>query len=121
MYSLAEHQWKVLDGVAGSKYLEVQSVDEPSVRASLEAARKQGINSVSVVLTHSYACPAHELRIGAIAKELGFSHVTLSHQAMPMCRVVARGYTACAEAYLTPHVGRYLARLVLLTVLLSRL
>lgn len=114
MYTLAEHQWKVLDGVAGSKYLEVQSVDEKSVRASLEAARKQGINSVSVVLTHSYACPDHELRIGAIAKELGFSHVTLSHQAMPMCRVVARGYTACAEAYLTPHVERYLARLVLL-------
>lgn len=110
MYTLAEHQWKVLDGVAGSKYLEVQSVDETSVRASLEAARKQGINSVSVVLNHSYACPDHELRIGTIAKELGFSHVTLSHQAMPMCRVVARGYTACAEAYLTPHVERYLAR-----------
>ncbi|XP_055389292.1 5-oxoprolinase isoform X2 [Condylostylus longicornis] len=27
---------------------------------------------------------------------------------MQMCRVVARGYTACAEAYLTPHVERYL-------------
>ncbi|KAL7735709.1 hypothetical protein ACLKA6_019966 [Drosophila palustris] len=103
------NQWKVLHGVAGSKYLEVQPVDESSVRSSLAAAREQGINSVSVVLTHSYACPEHELRIGSIAKQLGFSHVTLSHQAMPMCRVVARGYTACAEAYLTPHVDRYLA------------
>lgn len=110
MFCLSEHEWKVLDGVAGSKYLEVQPVDETAVRASLETARKQGINSVSVVLTHSYACPAHEVRIGAIAKELGFSHITLSHQAMPMCRVVDRGYTACAEAYLTPHVDRYLAR-----------
>ncbi|EDW10305.1 5-oxoprolinase [Drosophila mojavensis] len=103
------HQWKVLQGITGCRYLEVQPVDELTVRASLTAARQQGINSVAVVLAHSYACPEHELRIGAIATELGFNHVTLSHKAMPMCRVVARGYTACAEAYLTPHVDRYLA------------
>lgn len=96
--------------MAGTKYLEVRPVDETAVRASLTAAREQGVSSVAVVLAHSYACPEHELRVGAIARELGFSHVTLSHQAMPMCRVVARGYTGCAEAYLTPHVDRYLAR-----------
>ncbi|XP_037714938.1 5-oxoprolinase [Drosophila subpulchrella] len=104
-----DHSWKVLEGVAGTKYLEVRPVDEVAVRQALSAAREQGVSSVSVVLAHSYACPEHELRVGAIARELGFSHVTLSHQAMPMCRVVARGYTACAEAYLTPHVDRYLA------------
>ncbi|EDW56778.1 GM15915 [Drosophila sechellia] len=98
-----------LEGVAGTKYLEVRPVDEVAVRQALSAARDQGVSSVSVVLAHSYACPEHELRVGAIARELGFSHVTLSHQAMPMCRLVARGYTACAEAYLTPHVDRYLA------------
>ncbi|XP_017054245.1 5-oxoprolinase [Drosophila ficusphila] len=103
------HSRKVLEGVAGTKYLEVQPVDEAAVRESLSEARKEGVSSVSVVLAHSYACPEHELRVGEIARELGFSHVTLSHQAMPMCRVVARGYTACAEAYLTPHVDRYLA------------
>lgn len=99
-----------MEGVAGTKYLEVRPVDEVAVRQALSDARDQGVSSVSVVLAHSYACPEHELRVGAIARELGFSHVTLSHQAMPMCRVVARGYTACAEAYLTPHVDRYLAR-----------
>ncbi|SPP75055.1 5-oxoprolinase [Drosophila guanche] len=103
------HSWKVLEGVASTRYLEVQPVDVEAVRASLTAAREQGVSSVAVVLAHSYACPEHELEIGAIARQLGFSHVTLSHQAMPMCRVVARGYTACAEAYLTPHVDRYLA------------
>lgn len=64
---------------------------------------------MAIVLAHSYACPDHELQIGKIAKELGFSHVTLSHEAMPMMRLVNRGFTACAEAYLTPHVERYLA------------
>ncbi|XP_030387324.1 5-oxoprolinase [Scaptodrosophila lebanonensis] len=103
------HNWNVLEGVAGTKYLEMKSVDEAAVRKSLADALEQGISSVAVVLAHSYACPEHERRIGAIARELGFSHVTLSHEAMPMCRLVARGYTACAEAYLTPHVDRYLA------------
>jgi len=73
----------VLEGVAGTKYLEVRPVDEVTVRQALSAAREQGVSSVSVVLAHSYACPEHELRVGAIARELGFSHVTLSHQAMP--------------------------------------
>ncbi|EDW74349.1 uncharacterized protein Dwil_GK21431 [Drosophila willistoni] len=104
-----KQNWKILEGVAGTKYLELQPVDEASVRESLTVALKQGISSVSIVLAHSYACAEHEKQIGAIARELGFTHITLSHEAMPMCRVVARGYTACAEAYLTPHVDRYLA------------
>lgn len=38
---------------------------------------------------------------------LGFKHVSLSHQVIPMVRIVPRGFTACADAYLTPHVKRY--------------
>ncbi|XP_067628315.1 5-oxoprolinase [Eurosta solidaginis] len=103
-----EHTWKVLEGTSGARYLEMQPVDVAAVRTSLQEVRHQGIKSVAVVLAHSFACPTHELQVGAIAQELGFTHITLSHQAMPMRRLVARGYTACAEAYLTPHVERYL-------------
>lgn len=70
--------------------------------------RDHNIHSVAVVLAHSYACPAHELAVGQIARAAGMRHITLSHEAMPMCRMVPRGFTACAEAYLTPHVRRYL-------------
>ncbi|GAB0094723.1 5-oxoprolinase [Sergentomyia squamirostris] len=104
-----DHNWEIIDGVAGSKYLEMRKIDRNVVRNSLKSALDSGITSLAVVLTHSYACPKHELEIGAIAAELGFRHITLSHQAMAMCRVVPRGYTACAEAYLTPHVERYLS------------
>lgn len=38
---------------------------------------------------------------------LGFTHVSLSHNVMPMVRIVPRGFTASADAYLTPHVKRY--------------
>ncbi|XP_075165148.1 5-oxoprolinase [Haematobia irritans] len=100
--------WRILEGAGGSRYLEMQPVDEVAVRSSLEKVKQQGITSVAVVLAHNYSCPEHELKIGAIAKELGFEYITLSHQAMPMFRLVPRGYTTCAEAYLTPHVDRYL-------------
>lgn len=86
----------------------MRPVDTETVKQQLLDVFQKGITSLAVVLNHSYACPDHEIQIGKIASSIGFSHITLSHQAMPMIRVVARGYTACAEAYLTPHVERYL-------------
>lgn len=103
-----DNNWKTLNGVANSEYLEKAEIDEQTVRTALKEVLDNGITSLAIVLAHSFACPEHELRVGVIAKELGFSHITLSHQAMPMIRLVNRGYTACAEAYLTPHVERYL-------------
>lgn len=108
MIIFTENEWQQLNGVSNSTYLEKNPIDEASIRSSLERVLADGITSLAIVLAHSFACPEHELRIGGIAKELGFSHITLSHQAMPMIRLVNRGYTACAEAYLTPHVERYL-------------
>lgn len=105
---ILEHNWNILTGVSNSKYLEMHPVDSNEIRQQLLEVFEKGISSLAVVLNHSYACPDHEIQIGRIASEIGFSHITLSHQAMPMLRVVARGYTACAEAYLTPHVERYL-------------
>lgn len=35
--------------------------------------------------------------------------VSLSHAVMPMVKMVARGFTTAADAYLTPHIMRYLA------------
>uniref|UniRef100_A0A182Q3G2 5-oxoprolinase n=1 Tax=Anopheles farauti TaxID=69004 RepID=A0A182Q3G2_9DIPT len=104
----ASSSWRQLTGASNAVYLEMIPLDEEDLRAKLASVHATGINSLAIVLAHSYACPEHELRVGRIAHELGFRHVTLSHQAMPMCRLVARGFTACAEAYLTPHVERYL-------------
>ena len=37
--------------------------------------------------------PVHEEAIGKIAKEMGFEHVSLSSQVMPMIKIVPRGFT----------------------------
>ncbi|XP_058129823.1 5-oxoprolinase isoform X2 [Anopheles coustani] len=100
--------WRRLTGASDATYLEMIPLDEVDLRAKLTQVLASGTRSLAIVLAHSYACPEHELRVGSIAREMGFQHVTLSHEAMPMCRLVARGFTACAEAYLTPHVERYL-------------
>ncbi|KAJ9260556.1 hypothetical protein DTO212C5_8485 [Paecilomyces variotii] len=50
----------------------------------------------------------HELRIAEIAKEVGFTHISLSSQVAPMIRLVPRGMSATADAYLTPTVKRYI-------------
>ena len=38
----------------------------------------------------------HEEAISKLAKEMGFSHVSLSSHVMPMVRMVPRGYTGIA-------------------------
>ena len=37
--------------------------------------------------------PNHEQIVRHIAREMGFTHVSLSSQTMPMVRIVPRGYT----------------------------
>lgn len=85
-----------------------EPVDTAAVRKSLEAVRASGIDSVAVVLKHAALFPEHEVAVGALAREVGFSHVSLSHEVMPMVKMVARGFTAAADAYLTPHIMKYL-------------
>jgi len=37
--------------------------------------------------------PQHEEEVGELAREMGFTHVSLSSAIMPMARIVPRGFT----------------------------
>ncbi|KAJ8938504.1 hypothetical protein NQ318_005168 [Aromia moschata] len=99
--------WRIVEGKTGEKFYVTKELDEEEVRGSLAKIKQKGIESISVALAHSYAFHEHEVAVGKIAKELGFKHVSLSHEVIPMVRLVPRGFTSCADAYLTPHVKRY--------------
>ncbi|XP_045455884.1 5-oxoprolinase [Melitaea cinxia] len=99
--------WRELYGTTGQKMLVVKDVDEEAVWKDLKAIREKGIDSIAVVLAHSYTYREHELKIGKIARELGFNQVSLSHSVTSMVRITSRGFTACADAYLTPHIRDY--------------
>ena len=86
---------------------ELEALDEAGARSALQAAYAYGVRAVAVLLMHAWAYPAHEQRIGAIAREVGFSQVSLSHEASPLPRLVPRGDTTVVDAYLSPILRRY--------------
>ena len=82
-------------------------LDEDSMRAGLQAAFDGGIRAVAVAFMHGYRYRSHEARAGEICGEIGFTQVSLSHQASPLARLVARGDTTVVDAYLSPILRRY--------------
>ncbi|KAI6075518.1 5-oxoprolinase [Aix galericulata] len=97
-----------LAGCTGDTLLLWRPLDLMALRRELERVLARGIHSLAVLLLHSYAWPGHEEQVGALARELGFQHVSLSSAVTAMARAVPRGHTACADAYLTPCIRRYL-------------
>ncbi|XP_067872121.1 5-oxoprolinase isoform X2 [Heterodontus francisci] len=101
-----------LESVTGStgEHVEVwRPVDMSQLEGQLMGLLSRGIQTLAVVLLHSYTWANHEKEIGELARRLGFKHISLSSEVMPMVRAVPRGYTACADAYLTPCIKRYLS------------
>jgi len=83
--------------------------DMGAVRRDLEALLGDGITAICVVLKHAAIFPEHEKQVGELARSMGFRQVSLSSEVMPMVKMVPRGYTAAADAYLTPRIMRYLS------------
>eukprot|EP00980_Cylindrotheca_fusiformis_P021998 scaffold8869_cov136-Cylindrotheca_fusiformis.AAC.4 len=80
------------------------------VRKQLEEVRDAGITSLAIAFLHSYTYAGHEVLVGKVAKDMGcFSQISMSHEVMPMIKLVGRGHTSCAAAYLTPKITAYLA------------
>lgn len=79
------------------------------VRTQLQELYDSGIRSIAVCLVHGYTYPIHEALVGKLAQEVGFSHVSLSHELMPMIKLVPRTTSTCADAYLTPAIKKYIA------------
>ncbi|MGB4058928.1 MAG: hydantoinase B/oxoprolinase family protein [Burkholderiaceae bacterium] len=85
----------------------VQALDEAHLRERLWAAYDAGLRSVAVVFMHGYRHTAHEARAAELAREIGFTQVSTSHQTSPMMKFVSRGDTTVVDAYLSPILRRY--------------
>lgn len=69
----SKQKWKEVYGTTGQKMLVMKDVNVEQVKNDLKSLRAKGIDSVAVVLAHSYTYHDHELQIGKIATELGNS------------------------------------------------
>jgi 5-oxoprolinase (ATP-hydrolysing) len=85
----------------------VQPLDVAALRQALQAQHAAGLRSVAVVFMHGYRYTAHERVAAELAREIGFTHISTSHQASPMMKFVSRGDTTVVDAYLSPILRRY--------------
>ncbi|KAF4552521.1 5-oxoprolinase [Elsinoe fawcettii] len=104
----AKDEDELVKGLSGEAVRILQRIDEVEVKKQLQEVYDSGLRSVAVCLLHGYTFPNHERTIGELAKEIGFKHVSLSHELMPMIKLVPRATSACADAYLTPAIRKYI-------------
>lgn len=98
-------------GISGDMVRILKPLDENAIRKALKELRTAGFDTLAICLTHSHIFPDHENRVKELAVEEGFSHISLSSAvAANMIKMVPRGSSASADAYLTPEIRRYLSR-----------
>jgi 5-oxoprolinase (ATP-hydrolysing) len=78
------------------------------VKADLQKLYASGYRSLAIIFAHSYTFPHHERQVGTLARSLGFHHVSESAQLLPMIKMVPRGVSSTADAYLTPILRNYI-------------
>jgi 5-oxoprolinase (ATP-hydrolysing) len=89
----------------------LKPLDEEHVRSKLQSAYAAGISSCAISCLHGWAHPAHEVRIAEIAREAGFTHVSMGSDVSGLARYVPRTDTTIADAYLTPVLDAYIERM----------
>ena len=75
--------------------------DLAAVRRDLDSAKADGIAAVAIVFMHAYRYPEHERQVAALAREMGFAQVSVSHEVSPLIKLVGRGDTTVVDAYVT--------------------
>ncbi|MEM9442252.1 MAG: hydantoinase/oxoprolinase family protein, partial [Pseudomonadota bacterium] len=85
----------------------ITPLDEERAAAALKNAYDNGIRAVAIAFMHGYRHTDHEARVAAIARHIGFTQVSVSHDVSPLMKLVSRGDTTVVDAYLSPILRRY--------------
>ncbi len=90
---------------------ELRPLDEATVREAARYFRALGIRAIGICLLHSYANDAHERRAAEIvAQEYPDATLSLSCVVLPEYREYERAVTTLVDAFVKPHMERYLKR-----------
>jgi len=76
-------------------------------KTDLQALFDGGTRAIAIVLMHAYRFTQHEVALETIAKEIGFTQISVSHKVSPLQKLVSRGDTAVVDAYLSPVLRKY--------------
>ena len=85
----------------------VKALDMVHAKAQLQAAYNDGYRCAAVAFMHAYKNPAHEQAVASLARDMGYTQVSTSHETSALIKWVARGDTTVVDAYLSPILRRY--------------
>ncbi|NIJ33583.1 hydantoinase B/oxoprolinase family protein [Sphingomonas oligoaromativorans] len=88
----------------------LRPLDAEAARRDLQAAFDRGLRAIAIVLVHGYRHTAHEAALAGIAREIGFTQISVSHEVGPLIKLIGRGDTTVVDAYLSPVIGAYVER-----------
>jgi len=88
----------------------LEPLDEAALRAGLRQAHAAGLRACAIVFMHGYRYADHEAAAARLAREVGFTQVSASHEVSPLMKFVSRGDTTVVDAYLSPILRRYVER-----------
>ncbi|CAG9316615.1 unnamed protein product [Blepharisma stoltei] len=95
-------------GTTGEYFNVITPLDTQQLTQDLENLKQKGIESIAICFAHSYAYRKHEIQAAEICRALGFSHISVSSEIMPMVKMYPRASTVCIDAYLTPIIKEYI-------------
>jgi 5-oxoprolinase (ATP-hydrolysing) len=99
-----------IDERVGADGAVVRPLDDVAARAALQAVFDNGIRALAIVLMHGWKYRDHEHRLAEIATGIGFTQISVSHEVAPLIKLVGRGDTTVIDAYLSPVLRDYVAR-----------
>ena len=85
----------------------LQNLNDALLKEELLAQYSKGLRSVAVVFMHGYRHVQHEVLAEKVARDIGFTQVSVSHKTSPMMKLISRGDTTVVDAYLSPILRRY--------------
>ena len=85
----------------------IYKLDQHKVLTSLKKYYKQGYRVAAIVLMHGYKYKKHEKIVAKLARQTGFSQISVSHQTVELMKFIPRGNTTVMDAYLSPLIDAY--------------
>lgn len=90
----------------------ITPLDEADVRRAVQSLLDQGVQAIAVCLLWSFREPRHEQRVAEIVREMAPEvYLSVSSELAPVLGEYERTATTAMNAYLGPHVERYMASL----------
>jgi 5-oxoprolinase (ATP-hydrolysing) len=86
-------------------------LDLAAATRDFKAAFDAGYRAIAIVTVHGYRFPRHEARLAQLARDIGFTQISVSHEIGPLIKLVGRGDTTVVDSYLSPLLRRYVDQL----------